>query len=435
MEGEDADWQIQLDKVVDRGYYILKNSFWTDCVFVVGNDENKKEFKAHKLFLSMSSPVFEKMFTNRFIEEKADVHVVDIQPEAFGAMLKYIYTDKVEIESFDQACELCYVAKKYMIHNLLKQCTAYVLKDVNVTNVCRGYEFAKLFDQVELMEKCENVICEKTSSVLSTPSFLEAQISTVMMILDEKKLSVTEVELFKAVELWTKAEFTRRGILGDEFADEQQKIYDQIVPKICFLNMNARDFADGPALSPLLKPDQSFAILLNLTASNSSCPLPNGFSTMLRDRMVSSFGESYCLDWPCYRLEKHTVFQNTDSYVSFSCDKDITLKGVMVLTKIATFNRDEYENVEIYLHDWTTNTTHRATFNGVCENEKILRVYFPNNIQTCRGRAYKVGLILKNSGQYTGRFLNTSEFVFKSCTFKLIENRLPIYMQGIIFSD
>lgn len=73
----------------------------------------------------------------------------------------YIYADEIKIQSFDQACELCYIANKYMMPNLLKHCTSYIWKDVNYTNACRGYEFAKLFDQHQLMEKCKKVSCKR----------------------------------------------------------------------------------------------------------------------------------------------------------------------------------------------------------------------------------------------------------------------------------
>uniref|UniRef100_A0A0A9ZGH6 BTB/POZ domain-containing protein 6 n=1 Tax=Lygus hesperus TaxID=30085 RepID=A0A0A9ZGH6_LYGHE len=103
----------------------------------------------------MASPVFEKMFQDCYKETKHNVSIVDIQPEAFGAMLNYVYGDQINLQSFDQACELCYVANKYMMPYLLKNCTAYIWQDVNVSNACRGYEFAKLFDQHNLMEKCK----------------------------------------------------------------------------------------------------------------------------------------------------------------------------------------------------------------------------------------------------------------------------------------
>lgn len=46
-----------------------------------------QEFKAHKLILSMSSPVFATMFHGELCE-KGDTKILDITPEAFSSMLE-----------------------------------------------------------------------------------------------------------------------------------------------------------------------------------------------------------------------------------------------------------------------------------------------------------------------------------------------------------
>lgn len=70
---------------------------------------------------------------------------------------RYIYTDKIEITSMDKACELCYVAKKYMLPVVVQKCTGFLWSDLNAKNVCRAFEFAKLFEEPALVEKCLQV--------------------------------------------------------------------------------------------------------------------------------------------------------------------------------------------------------------------------------------------------------------------------------------
>lgn len=70
---------------------------------------------------------------------------------------RYIYTDNINICSFDKACELCYGAKKYMLPHLVKECTRYLWSDLYPRNACRAYEFARLFEENVLMEKCLQV--------------------------------------------------------------------------------------------------------------------------------------------------------------------------------------------------------------------------------------------------------------------------------------
>lgn len=72
-------------------------------------------------------------------------------------LYRYIYTDKININSMDKACELCYVAKKYMLPTVVQRCTDYLWSDLNSKNVCRAFEFAKLFEEPDLAERCLQV--------------------------------------------------------------------------------------------------------------------------------------------------------------------------------------------------------------------------------------------------------------------------------------
>lgn len=57
----------------------------------------------------------------------------------------------------DKACELCYVAKKYMLPVVVQKCTGFLWSDLTAKNVCRAFEFAKLFEEPALVEKCLQV--------------------------------------------------------------------------------------------------------------------------------------------------------------------------------------------------------------------------------------------------------------------------------------
>ena len=84
---------------------------------------------------------------------------------------RYIYTDKINLTSFDQACELCYGAKKYMLPHLVEECTKYLWSDLYPKNACRAYEFAKLFEEPILMEKCMLVSCGNVSLLKNSLCF------------------------------------------------------------------------------------------------------------------------------------------------------------------------------------------------------------------------------------------------------------------------
>ena len=63
---------------------------------------------------------------------------------------RYIYTERVDLKLFDQACELSYAAKKYMVSNLVEKCSQFMWKDLIPENVCRALEYANLYEETTL---------------------------------------------------------------------------------------------------------------------------------------------------------------------------------------------------------------------------------------------------------------------------------------------
>ena len=64
--------------------------------------------------------------------------------------IRYIYTDQVDLKSFDQACELTYAAKKYMVSNLMEKCSQFMRKDLIPENVFSALEYANLHEDTTL---------------------------------------------------------------------------------------------------------------------------------------------------------------------------------------------------------------------------------------------------------------------------------------------
>ncbi|XP_073987814.1 BTB/POZ domain-containing protein 1-like isoform X2 [Rhodnius prolixus] len=243
-----------------------------------------KEIKAHKLILSMASPVFEKMFQNGLNRCEDDVELTDIQPDVFDAVLNYIYTEEIKIVSFDGACEIYYVAHKYMLPELMEQCKSYLSYNANSSNACYGFELAKLFNITELKALCKTIITSETINVVKDESFKAINISTLKMILKENSLNITELELFKAVERWIVANVDmKKNCDGNHLAE----LSAEIMPLVCFLKMTPKEFVEGPAVSNLLSKDEAYAVLINIISpENCKIPLPNGFSNMLRKKPV-----------------------------------------------------------------------------------------------------------------------------------------------------
>lgn len=82
------DWQTSCHEIRGRGEYLLKTGKWADCHFLVGSDNNQQLVSGHKLILAMSSPVFDAMFNGTLPEKNDPIQILDVQPEAFIALLE-----------------------------------------------------------------------------------------------------------------------------------------------------------------------------------------------------------------------------------------------------------------------------------------------------------------------------------------------------------
>ncbi|XP_024874975.1 uncharacterized protein LOC112456569 isoform X1 [Temnothorax curvispinosus] len=279
-----CDWQISKQKLSERGQHLLETGQWSDCNFIVGQEPQQQTLKGHKLFLAMSSPVFEAMFFGGMAEKNDPIPIRDVQPEAFKALLEYIYTDKVELGSFELACELCYCAKKYMLPSLVEECTKYLWSDLSPKKACRAYEFAKLFEEPVLMDKCLQIIHTRTDEVLKESSWEDVELGTLLKVLDQDALQISsEIELFSALERWAKAECSRKS-LDPTNGKSLKSVIGNALLKIRFLSLTPQEFAEGPGMSPLVTKDEALAILMNILCTGNKTPMPEGFCTNSNSR-------------------------------------------------------------------------------------------------------------------------------------------------------
>ncbi|CAH0726337.1 unnamed protein product, partial [Brenthis ino] len=342
MGAAPTDWQLECTELKQRGAYLLQTGQWSDCTFLVGTEPNQVVLVGHKLILAMASPVFEAMFYGGMAERNEPIPIVDVQIDAFKALLEYIYTGNINISSFDKACELCYGAKKYMLPHLVKECTRYLWSDLYPRNACRAYEFARLFEENVLMEKCIQIISTNTKEVLNDSSFEEVELNTVITVFSLDHLNVdSELDLFEAAVRYAKAleKRTERSVSppteGAPSSENRQKspvpstsqekeqvvnvdssaesspetVMDtcrndtdtagppvehnkkpktehkekvsirSAVEKIRFLTLSPQQFAGGPARSSLLSESEAFAVLMNILSETTDVPMPNGFSS------------------------------------------------------------------------------------------------------------------------------------------------------------
>ncbi|XP_069983765.1 BTB and MATH domain-containing protein 40 [Penaeus vannamei] len=150
-------WQDSLHTVGAALNFLLASGTHSDVTLVVGREG--KQFKVHRLILSMRSPVFEDLLLHDAENKGNVVPLKDDSPAAMHWLLNHIYSDKREIESIDLALQVLGLADKYMVASAYDTCMRYLQTIVKRNNVLKIYKhLVHLFsDNESLRSLCRRV--------------------------------------------------------------------------------------------------------------------------------------------------------------------------------------------------------------------------------------------------------------------------------------
>ncbi|XP_054264765.1 uncharacterized protein LOC128987770 [Macrosteles quadrilineatus] len=176
-----------------------------DCYFKVGKEgqENQERIGAVKLMLMAHSEVFRLELEDSGLVEKKDVPVIDIHPDTFKGMLKYVYGyDTTATMAFDEADDLLYVAEKYLMKPLKDSLAARLMTLLNKDNICSLMNNPACYTHLELDSAITKILRFETDQVLASPEFLSMNSDSFLKILEQDELAVPEIELWRAAIKW-----------------------------------------------------------------------------------------------------------------------------------------------------------------------------------------------------------------------------------------
>uniref|UniRef100_A0A5K3FSR5 BACK domain-containing protein n=2 Tax=Mesocestoides corti TaxID=53468 RepID=A0A5K3FSR5_MESCO len=137
-----------------------------------------------------------------------EIHLDDVNPVAFTNVLRFIYTDEIQIDA-SNVLQTLYVAKKYAINVMEIACVDFLSQAITVDNAFMLLGQANFFDEQELAQKCLEVIDKNTAKALDTEDFLALDSDLLRSILERDTLCIREVRLFVSVVKWAEAEYHR----------------------------------------------------------------------------------------------------------------------------------------------------------------------------------------------------------------------------------
>ena len=150
----------------------------------------QERIPAHKLILSIGSRVFMAMFfgTGSHMNTSNEIEITDVEPEPFKHMLRYLYTDELLYIEPESVMSTLYVAKKYEVSALEKECVDFLKSNLSADNAFMLLQQSRLFDEHHLTELCLNLIDKHCCEAFGAECFLDIDLETLELVLKRDTL-------------------------------------------------------------------------------------------------------------------------------------------------------------------------------------------------------------------------------------------------------
>jgi len=325
MSGVERNWQTIRPTIRERSRSMFNNDLFSDVKFVVHRSDHERERKqvipAHKFVLSISSPVFEAMFYGELAETTDSIELPDCDYDSLLELFRYMYSDEV-ILSGSNVMGVLYLAKKYMVPSLADKCAEYLQDNLDPQNVFGILPAAQKFEEKNLVDQCWEVIDEQTGEAVNSDVFATIERSLLEAVVIRDTLTIEEIELFKAVDLWARRECERQGLAADG-ATKRRILEVEVIKGIRFPTLKREDFISVVLDSEILTTKEIVSIVKCL---NSISKPPVNFPQTKRCGSVRDIQR-------CRRFEHSSAtgwfYSGKNDAISFSTDgKDVVLHGV-----------------------------------------------------------------------------------------------------------
>ena len=346
MSVVEENWQTTRATIRERSKFMFNNNLFSDVEFVVpkanGESESKQVISVHKLVLSISSPVFEAMFYGELAETTDSIELPDCEYDSLSELFRYMYSDEVHL-SGSNVMAVLYLAKKYIVPSLADKCTEYLEDNLDPSNVFSILPSAQKYEEKNLVDECWNVIDKQTEEALKSDRFATIERSLLEAVVKRDTLTIEEIELFKAVDLWATKQCEKQGLKAEGTA-KRTILGEEVIKGIRYPTMKQEDFASVVLDSEILRQKEIVSLVKYL---NSVLKIPVGFPETKRSGIGGNIQR-------CCRFGSFST-GNVSRYdseridaISFSVDKDAELRGVCLFgSKNNTYRVDlKIENSE-----------------------------------------------------------------------------------------
>ena len=322
----DEDWQTTRQTIKKRSRFMFNNNLFSDVKFVVQSADDESQSKqvipAHKFVLSISSPVFEAMFYGELADTRDSIDLPDCEYESLLELFRYMYSDEVNL-SGSNVMEVLYLANKYIVPSLVNECTEFLQNNLDPSNVFSILPSAQKYEEKNLADRCWEMVDKQTEEAVKSDGFSTVERSLLEAVVIRDTLTIEEIELFKAVDLWATKECERQG-LAVEGKAKRRILGEQIIKGTRFPTMKQEDFSSVVLDSDILTKKEIISMFKCFgSGSSSSVGFPGtkrrGFQFDGSIQRCCRFGSFDATGWR---------YGGSVDAISLSVDKDIVLHGV-----------------------------------------------------------------------------------------------------------
>ncbi|XP_067007421.2 BTB/POZ domain-containing protein 6 isoform X2 [Anabrus simplex] len=259
------------------------------------------------------------------------IHVPDINPTVFRKILVYIYTDTTTFDTLDEAFQILYASKKYMLLPLSIKCRKYIAQNLDVTNVCKMFELVtSVSDEEDLHDQCLQFICMKMSEIMKDQSFMNLSPATLDVILDQDSLQIdSEVDIVHSVLRWACEECSRCEL--PVTSQNKRHVLQSALKRIRFFSLTPEEYADVGDICDILTPEEDSVILSNIMRRKVISMCPNLCSNP-KKRLIGTAPKS-CPQ--CRRTHKPVANNRSGSQISFGARR-------------GSFGQSAYSNASLF---------------------------------------------------------------------------------------
>ncbi|XP_073978768.1 BTB/POZ domain-containing protein 1-like [Rhodnius prolixus] len=331
------NWQATKSSVVERFSFMFNNEVLSDVHFVVGR-EPRQRIPAHKLVLTAGSAVFDAMFNGTLATTAEEIELPDVEPSAFLALLRFLYSDEVQIGP-ETVMTTLYTAKKYAVPALEGHCVDFLKSNLRPDNALMLLTQARLFDEPQLAALCFHTIDKNTWEAISADGFTDIDLDTLCAVIERDTLHIRESKLYQAVIRWCESRCARQQLPPS--GENMRSVLGQALYLIRFPLMGLEEFAQGPAQSGLLSDREALSLFLYFTVNpkptlrfkdTPRCSLTGKEQSVNRFQQVESrWGYSGTSDRIRFQVDRRIFVVGFGLYGSIhgSCEYDVTIQVVL----------------------------------------------------------------------------------------------------------